>query len=47
MILDDGASHLGETPRKAAGLLVPPFGRERGVAADVGDQERVYICVPA
>jgi hypothetical protein len=47
VILDHGPGHLGEAPRQAPGVLVPPFLCEGRVPADVGDQERVDVRVSA
>ena len=46
-IFDHGAGDLGEAPGEAPGLLVAAFLRERRVAANVGDQERVDAGVSA
>jgi hypothetical protein len=45
--LDHRAGHLGEAASEACGVLVAPFLREGRVATDVGDQERVDVCVSA
>ena len=46
VILDQCPDDSGEASREACTILVAPLLREHGVAADVGDQERVDICVP-